>query len=262
MLAVISPAKSLNLAPHKPTAPGVSPEFLDDAERLVKKLRRLSPRALGDMMGVSQRLADLNHQRYAAWSRPFTSKNAKPAILMFDGDVYTGLEAASFHQVDFNFAQNHLRVLSGLYGVLRPLDLIQPYRLEMGATFSVGSRSLYEYWRERITPSLNSVLAEHKTKVLVNLASQEYFKAIDRSELVGQVVTPIFREIKEGKSRTIATFAKRARGRMAAWMIRNRVDQPQTLRDFNADGYTFVAEESTEEQFVFARPQPKPVQKR
>jgi len=234
------------------------PEFLDESEVLIRCLRRMSRRALSELMGISEDLAKLNHQRYASWERPFTIKNAKQAVFAFNGPVYTGLDAHTFRPRDLSFAQDHLRILSGLHGILRPLDLIQPYRLEMGTRLSTRrGRSLYDFWGEAITDSINTALAGQE--VLVNLASNEYFKSVKPRRLTGSVVVPLFKEIKDGKSRTIATFAKRARGQMASWIVRNRIDTPDELTHFDADGYAFVPSESTDQTLVFARPQPAPV---
>jgi len=263
MLTVLSPAKSLDLEPQKQTSKFSTPEFLDEAETLVKKLKRMSKKSLSELMGISDDLAELNHARFAQWSRPFSTDNAKQASLIFSGDVYQGLQAKQFKARDFAFAQDHLRILSGLYGVLRPLDLMQAYRLEMGTSLITrNGKMLYDFWGDKITESLNTDLAKQKHKELVNLASNEYFKAVRPRLLIGSVVTPVFKEIKDGKSRIIALFAKQARGRMAAWMIQNRVDQPEQLTDFNLNGYEFQADESTAEKLVFARPQPPPVGKK
>ena len=229
MLTVLSPAKSLNLESQKQTSRFSTPEFLDEAEALIKKLRRMSKKSLRELMGISEELAELNYERFNQWSRPFTTENAKQAALMFNGDVYQGLQAEQFKARDLAFAQDHLRILSGLYGVLRPLDLMQAYRLDTE---------------------------------LVNLASNEYFKSVKARLLTGPVITPVFKEIKDGKSRTIALFAKQARGRMAAWIIHNRIDQPDQLRDFNLDGYEFQADASTADKLTFSRPQPPPVGKK
>jgi len=259
MLTVISPAKSLDLSPRKGTPKSTSPEFLDDAEILVKKLRGMSRRSLGALMGISPELAELNHGRYQAWTRPFTAANAKSAVLTFNGEVYTGLQAETFRARDLTFAGEHLRILSGLYGLLRPLDLMQPYRLEMGTKLATRrGKSLYDFWGDKIVTAIDETLVGHKQNVLVNLASNEYFKSVKPRQLTGRVVTPVFREIKAGKSRTIATFAKQARGRMAAWIIKNRIDDPDKLSGFDADGYQFIADESTNTELVFARPQPPP----
>ncbi|MFK7777299.1 MAG: peroxide stress protein YaaA [Gimesia sp.] len=262
MLTVLSPAKSLNLESQKQTSKFSTPEMLDETEMLVKKLKRMSRKSLSELMGISDNLAELNHTRFAQWSRPFSTKNAKQAILTFNGDVYLGLKASQFKARDLVFAQDHLRILSGLYGVLRPLDLMQAYRLEMGTSFATTrGKSLYEFWGDKITTALNEVLIKHKQKELINLASNEYFKAVKPRILEGSVITPVFKEIKAGKSRTVAIFAKQARGRMAAWIIHNRIDKPQQLTEFHEGGYEYVADESTTEKLVFARPQPPPVGK-
>ncbi len=260
MLTVLSPAKSLNLEPQKQTTKFSMPEFLDDAETLVKKLRRMSKKSLRELMGISEDLAELNQERFNQWSRPFSTENAKQAVLMFNGGVYQGLQAEQFKTRDLAFAQDHLRILSGLYGVLRPLDLMQAYRLEMGTSLTTRSgNTLYDFWGEKITRSINAELEAHKHPELVNLASNEYFKSLKPRLLAGQVITPVFKEIKAGKSRTIALFAKQARGRMAAWIIQNRIDEPDQLCDFNLDGYQYQADESTNNKLTFSRPQPPPV---
>lgn len=262
MLTVISPAKSLNLEAQKQTSKFSMPEFLDESETLVKKLRRMSRKSLSELMGISADLAELNHGRFAQWSRPFSTENAKQAVLTFNGDVYQGLKASRFKARDLAFAQDHLRILSGLYGLLRPLDLMQAYRLEMGTGLATTrGKTLYDFWGEKITDRLNDILSTHKQNVLVNLASNEYFKAVKPGLLTGRVITPVFKEIKDGKSRTIALFAKQARGKMAGWMILNRVDKPEELTRFNVDKYKYVAKESTADKLVFARPQPPPVGK-
>jgi len=262
MLTVLSPAKSLNLEAQKQTAKFSNPEFLDEAEILVKKLRRMSRKSLSDLMGISSDLADLNHARFAEWSRPFSTENAKQAILIFNGDVYQGLQADRFKARDLAFAQDHLRILSGLYGLLRPLDLMQAYRLEMGTSLATPrGKTLYQFWGEKITAKIDEVLSTHKQNVLVNLASNEYFKSVKPGLLTGRVITPVFKEIKDGKSRTIALFTKQARGKMAGWMMRNRIDKPDELTEFNIDQYKYVAKDSTADKLVFTRPQPPPVGK-
>lgn len=263
MLTVLSPAKSLNLEEQKKTTKYSMPEFLDEAEMLVKKLKRMSRKSLGDLMGISEDLAELNHTRFNRWSLPFTTNNAKQAILTFNGDVYQGLQAGQLKARDLAFAQDHLRILSGLYGVLRPLDLMQAYRLEMGTSFAVRKAiSLYEFWGNKITESLEADLKKQKQQALVNLASNEYFKSVKPRLLDCPVITPVFKEIKDGKSRTIALFAKQARGRMAAWIIQNRIDSPEQLSEFNLDGYEYQPDESQAGKLTFSRPQPPPVGKK
>jgi uncharacterized protein len=262
MLTVLSPAKSLDLESQTQTSKFSTPEFLDEAEMLVKKLKRMSKKSLSGLMGISDNLAELNRTRYAHWNRPFNTKNAKQAILTFNGDVYQGLDASQFKSRDLAFAQDHLRILSGLYGLLRPLDLMQAYRLEMGTSLKTSQgTSLYDFWGEKITAALNDILATQKQNSLVNLASNEYFKSIKPRLLTGTVITPVFKEIKAGKSRTVALFAKQARGKMAAWIIQNRIDKPEQLTEFHVAGYEYVADESKADKLVFARPQPPPVGK-
>lgn len=263
MLTVLSPAKSLNLDPQKQTTKYSTPEFLEEAETLVNKLKRMSRKALGELMSISDDLSELNHGRFNEWSRPFTTKNAKQAVLTFNGDVYQGLNASQFKARDLAYAQDHLRILSGLYGVLRPLDLMQAYRLEMGTSLKTRQgNSLYDFWGDKITESLKADLDQQKQRALVNLASNEYFKSVKPKPLGCPVITPVFKEIKDGKSRTIALFAKQARGRMAAWMIQNRIDAPEDLTGFNLDGYEYQPDESTESKLTFSRPQPPPVGKK
>lgn len=262
MLAVLSPAKSLNLEAQKQTSKFSQPEFLDEAETLVKKLRRMSRKSLSNLMGISADLADLNHARFAEWSRPFSTENAKQAVLTFNGDVYQGLQATRFKARDLAYAQDHLRILSGLYGLLRPLDLMQAYRLEMGTSLATPrGKTLYHFWGEKIAAKIEEELSTHKQNVLVNLASNEYFKSVKPGLLSGRIITPVFKEVKDGKSRIIALFAKQARGKMAGWMILNRIDKPEELTQFNVDQYKYNAKESTDAKLVFTRPQPPPVGK-
>jgi len=259
MLILLSPAKTLNLSPQRQTKKQTEPRFLDDAEILVKKLRGMSKKTLGRLMDISPELAELNHDRYAAWSQPFTTENAKQAILTFDGEVYTGLNAEQFRSGDLAFAQKHLRILSGLYGILRPFDLMQPYRLEMGTKLPTRrGKTLYDFWGERITDAIRDDLSSINSSLMINLASNEYFKAVKPKRLDVCVVAPVFKEIKAGKSRTIATFAKQARGRMAAWLVRERITDPAAILSFSETGYEYVADESTADKPVFARPQPAP----
>lgn len=260
MLAVISPAKKLDFE----TAPNFEdhtlPELMKDTEILVKMARNMSRAKLKQTMKLSDNLAALNYQRYQDFSTPFHLGNAKQAAWVFNGDTYAGLQANKLNKREVAFAQKHLRILSGLYGVLRPLDLIQPYRLEMGANFSPPpSANLYDFWDSRITDTLNTALDDQNDKTLINLASSEYFKSVRTKELAGRVLTPIFREIKDGQSRTIGMFAKQARGTMARFMITNRVDKAAGLKEFNLNGYEFRADLSDDNKWVYTRQQPAPV---
>ena len=257
MLAVISPAKKLDFETAPKFKDHTLPQFIKDTEILVKTARKMSRAKLKQMMKLSDTLAELNYQRYQNFSTPFHLGNAKQAAWVFNGDTYVGLKADTLNKREMAFAQKHLRILSGLYGVLRPLDLIQPYRLEMGARFNPPHRAnLYDFWDSRITDNLNALLDDQNDKTLVNLASSEYFKSVRTKELHGPVLTPIFREIKDGQSRTIGMFAKQARGTMARFIITNRVDKTEGLKDFNLSGYQFRSDLSDDNKWVYTRPQP------
>ena len=259
MLAVISPAKKLDFETAPKFKDHTLPQFIKDTEILVKTARKMSRAKLKQMMKLSDTLAELNYQRYQNFSTPFHLGNAKQAAWVFNGDTYVGLKADTLNKREMAFAQKHLRILSGLYGVLRPLDLIQPYRLEMGARFNPPHRAnLYDFWDSRITDNLNALLDDQNDKTLVNLASSEYFKSVRTKELHGPVLTPIFREIKDGQSRTIGMFAKQARGTMARFIITNRVDKTEGLKDFNLSGYQFRSDLSDDNKWVYTRPQPAP----
>ena len=257
MLSVISPAKTLDFDSPATTRKATQPEFLDDAARLVEDARRLDPAAIRSLMGVSEDIATLNHQRFMDWHTPFDRDNAKQAILAFRGDVYTGLDADTLTASQLNYAQKHLRILSGLYGLLRPLDLMQPYRLEMGLKFSnSGGRNLYDFWGGQLTESLNRQLRKTGTPVLVNLASNEYFKAVKSAALEAEVITPAFRDLRNGKYRMISFFAKKARGQMARYIIENEIEDVAALKKFRVDGYRYNAAESTARELVFTRDKP------
>ncbi len=254
MLIVISPAKTLDFE----TPPGVPtftmPEFLDDSAELIDELRSYEPYRLGDLMGISPKLADLNSNRYHNWSLPFTADNAKQSVLAFKGDVYTGLNADSLSADDLQFAQAHLRILSGLYGVLKPLDLMQPYRLEMGTKLNNRrGKDLYDFWDDRINQALNRELAEQDDPVLVNLASNEYFKSVRANKLNARIVTPVFKEERDGQFKLVSFFAKKARGLMSRYIIRHRLSDPQDLKGFDLEGYRFNASLSTRDKPMFTR---------
>lgn len=258
MLTVISPAKSLDFENRAKTKKFSEPRFLDEAEQLVSGLRNLQPAQLSSLMNISEALATENFQRFAQWQRPFNLKNAKQALYAFKGDVYLGMEAEQFGTADLNFAQNHLRILSGLYGVLRPLDLMQAYRLEMGRQFSVGdNKNLYGFWGTKITDALNTTLSEQsqKRKVLINLASNEYFDSVKTEGLEADIITPQFKDWSNGQYRVLSFFAKKARGSMAAYIIKNKINSPTKLKAFNIDGYKFSPEDSTANKYVFTRRQ-------
>jgi cytoplasmic iron level regulating protein YaaA (DUF328/UPF0246 family) len=254
MLIVLSPAKTLDFDSAPVTRKISQPELLARSSSLMDDARKLTPEGIQKLMGVSEPLAQLNHKRFMNWGEPFTRENAKQAILAFKGDVYTGLEAETMKAADFDYAQKHLRLLSGLYGVLRPLDLMQPYRLEMGLKFAnSGGKNLYEFWGEDITDKLNSQLKSIKSGVLVNLASNEYFRAVKPKLLNADIVTPVFKDLKNGKYKVISFFAKKARGRMTRFIIDKRLQDVAGLKKFKADGYRYNAVESTARELVFTR---------
>jgi cytoplasmic iron level regulating protein YaaA (DUF328/UPF0246 family) len=256
MLTVISPAKTLDF--ESPTATGAHtlPAHLTQSRKLVRRLRELSADDLSRLMKVSDDLAALNHQRYKSWKTPFKPENARQALFAFKGDVYIGLDAGSMQPKDLDFAQEHLRILSGLYGLLRPLDLMQPYRLEMGTRLDTEQGSnLYQFWGDRITRSLNEDLNQSESATLVNLASGEYFKSIKPSKLKAEIITPAFRDYRNGEYRFIQFFAKKARGLMARYVIDRRIDDPQGLKDFDYEGYRFNKSLSAGNDWVFTRRQ-------
>ena len=254
MLFLLSPAKTLDYESPLPDLPHTLPAFVDDATRLIEVLRRKSPQELASLMDISDPLAALNVARYQAWTPKFTQRNARQAILAFDGDVYDGLQARQLKTADLEWAQQHLRMLSGLYGVLRPLDWMQPYRLEMGTSLQVGpAANLYQYWGSRIAEHLNQALAADKTPVVVNLASQEYSRAVDRRALKSRVIDCIFEEWRPGGWKVISFSAKKARGLMARYAITRRVETPRNLEKFNLEGYVFDPTASQAERLVFRR---------
>ena len=254
MLFLLSPAKSLDYDTPAGEVPHTLPQFLDRSAELITVLRKKSPRQLSRLMDISENLALLNAGRYESWSPKFTERNAKQAVLAFDGDVSDGLAATTMAPSDLQSAQDHLRILSGLYGVLRPLDLMQPYRLEMGTALVVGrARNLYQYWGAGIAEHLNGQLAADKTPVVVNLASQEYFRSVDTSVLKARVIECVFEEYKAGSWKVISFFAKKARGLMARYAVMKRVETPRKLENFNLDGYAFAPAASQPDRLVFRR---------
>jgi uncharacterized protein len=257
MLMVISPAKTLDYETPPATARFTQPAHLDHAQELIGQLREMSPQQIGELMHLSDKLAALNVARYGSWHPAFTPANAKQALLAFKGDVYTGLNAEDFSEADFDFAQQHLRMLSGLYGVLRPLDLMQPYRLEMGTKLAnARGNNLYDFWGERISGWLNDALAEQGDEVLLNLASNEYFGAVKRKALSARIIDTEFKDLKNGQYKIISFYAKKARGLMARYVIKERLRDPAGLKDFAYAGYRFSAEQSKPDSLVFLRDQP------
>lgn len=254
MLIVISPAKTLDFDTPSPLKKFTQPIFLDHAQELIDTLRAYDPTQISQLMGISDKLGELNWQRFQEWIPTFTPDNAKPALLAFRGDVYTGLDADSFTRADFDYAQKHLRILSGLYGLLKPLDLMQAYRLEMSTTLrNARGRNLYEFWGDQITEALNLELAKLKKPVLINLASEEYFKAVRPKRLAGEVLTPHFKERKGSDYKIVSFYAKKARGLMSAYILKHRIETLDGLKEFAVDGYCFNAGLSSERDWVFTR---------
>jgi len=254
MLTLISPAKTLDFETPAVTDVHTQGEFLDHSAELIDQLKLQSPDDISALMKLSTKLSELNVQRYHDWCLPFDQSNSKAAVLAFKGDVYTGLDAESFTADHFSYAQSHLGILSGLYGLLRPLDLIQPYRLEMGTKFgNTRGANLYTFWGSIITDAINHRLALSNSKILVNLASNEYFKAVKAKQLNAELITPVFKDEKNGQYKIISFYAKKARGLMAAYIIKNKVSSVKQLCEFDVAGYRFVAAESDAQTLTFKR---------
>lgn len=254
MLIVLSPAKTLDYEAPVNVAKATEPDFIPRSAELVSVLREMPPASIASLMKISDPLAQLNVARFASWSETFSHDNARQALLAFDGDVYDGLDARSLDRKQLDWAQRHLRVLSGLYGLLRPLDLMQPYRLEMGTKLAnPRGRDLYAFWGDEITQALNKALAAAKSTALINLASEEYFKSVRPALLDVPVVTPVFEDWKGGKYKIISFFAKRARGMMARYAIEHGITDPEKLKGFDRDGYAFDKAASKPQQWVFRR---------
>jgi len=252
MLTLLSPAKSFDFESPARTALSSEPDFGAESTRLIKKVGTYSKKKLGELMSISAELAALNVSRYQKWSSTPESGTTKQAILTFNGEAYRGLNASEMDDEDLQFAQNHLRMLSGLYGVLRPLDLIQPHRLEMGTKLKYyGYKNLYEFWGDKITKRLNNDLGG--AEWLVNLASTEYFKSVQESKLKATVITPIFKDFSNGRYKVLMTYAKNARGVMANYIIKNRINDPEILKGFNENGYAFDEGQSEDNNWVFVR---------
>jgi hypothetical protein len=253
MLIVVSPAKTLDYESELPALKATQPRLLDDSEALIERARQLSPADISSLMSVSDKIAHLNAERFALWARPFNKKNARPAAFAFKGDVYTGLDIESFTDNQLSDAQLRFRMLSGLYGVLRPLDLMQPYRLEMGTRLNVRGKDLYAFWGSTITELLNKDMKAAKTETLVNLASNEYFKSVKKKDIAGTIIEPVFQDEKNGNYKVISFYAKKARGLMAAWIIKKGLKDPAKLKQFDVAGYSYCEAQSTELKPVFRR---------
>jgi uncharacterized protein len=256
MLVVLSPAKKLDYDSPVRTTKHSQPQFVLQAQGLIDVLRQKSATEISGLMSLSDALARLNVERYQAWEPKFTQTNSRQAVLAFNGDVYEGLDAATLSDDQLDWAQQHVAILSGLYGVLRPLDLMQPYRLEMGTRLATGKgKNLYDYWGTEIAEYLNQSLAQQGSDVIVNLASEEYFRSVDQKVLKARVVQCVFQDEKNGTWKIISFYAKRARGLMARYIVDHRIDEPEQLKGFNVDGYAFYPEASTDLKLVFRRPE-------
>ena len=254
MFFVLSPAKNLNEKDPVPVKEFTQPDLLAEAEILMRQLRELAPQQIAELMHVSDKIALLNAERNAEWHTPFTPDNAKQAVFMFNGDVYEGISADTLKPEQIQYLQHHVRLLSGLYGVLRPLDLMQPYRLEMGTAFAnTRGKNLYEFWGDIITDLLNDTLAQAGSDILVNLASQEYFKSVNTQKLKARLITPVFKDEKNGKYKIISFYAKRARGLMVRYAAEHNITDPEMLKNFDYEGYSFNAAASNESEWVFMR---------
>lgn len=254
MLIVVSPAKTLDYESELPTGEFSLPELTEHSQQLIEVCRQLSPVDIASLMKVSDKIAGLNAARFEQWRPKFDLDNSRQAIFAFKGDVYTGLDAATLGEETLEYAQSHLRMLSGLYGVLKPLDLMQPYRLEMGTKLANPRGSnLYQFWGDIITDKINLALNKQGDNILVNLASNEYFKAVKPKAVDGTIVTPIFKDEKNGQFKVISFYAKKARGMMARYILQNRITTIDGLKDFDSAGYFFVADESSATELVFKR---------
>jgi|TARA_B110000240_G_scaffold67407_1_gene76820 cytoplasmic iron level regulating protein YaaA (DUF328/UPF0246 family) len=254
MITLLSPSKKLNFNEQNIVHSHTECDFIQSAELLANEAKNLTENDLKELMSISDNLAKLNRERFDRWSLPFSPSNAKQAILAFDGGVYSGLKAEDFKDKDFDFAQDHLRILSGLYGILKPLDLIQPYRLEMGVSFKNNKgKNLYEFWKEDLTKNLNNTLKEHSNPTIVNCASVEYFSAIDLSKLDGKILSIVFKEYRDDKLKFISFNAKKARGLMTQYIMKNKINSNDDIKDFNYENYNFDLKLSDESTFVFTR---------
>lgn len=254
MLVVLSPAKTLDFETPAPFPAFSQPDLLAESQLLIKHCQQLSMQDIASLMKVSDKIAGLNVARFAQWQVPFSLDNAKQAVFAFQGDVYTGLQAATLSEEALNYAQKHLRILSGLYGLLRPLDLMQAYRLEMGVRLeNERGGNLYQFWGSIITEALNQALQVQGDQLLINLASNEYFKAVKKKELQGEIITPVFKDHKNGKYKVVSFYAKKARGLMARYIIEQQLTSLEQIKAFAVDGYYFVENESTETELVFYR---------
>jgi len=254
MITVLSPSKTLDENPEIITKEYTIPEFLDRSEVLVEKLRKFSPSEIGKLMDINPKLSEMNVERYLKWKLPFDTANSDRALLMFKGEVFNGLKAETLNENDLLYAQDHIRILSGLYGILKPLDLMQAYRLEMGTSLEIDLwKNLYEYWDDRITEKINDEMESQNEKVLLNLASDEYFKVLDPSKIDARILKCQFKEERDGKLKFITIYGKKARGLMTRFIIQNKIDRAEDLKAFDLDGYHFNEEYSSDDTWMFSR---------
>lgn len=254
MLIVISPAKTLDYTTPPHTEQYSQPDYLEHSQQLINRARRYSALDIAEVMSVSAKIAELNFDRFEQWHTPFTPANAKQAVLAFKGDVYTGLDAETLTEADLKFAQKHLRILSGLYGLLRPLDLMQAYRMEMGRKIDTErGKNLYEFWGETITNGINAQLKQSGSNYLINLASNEYFKSVKPKLIEGEIITPEFKDWKNGAYKMMGVYAKKARGQLSRFIIQNQLDDVEGIKAFDVDGYAFNEEMSRGNSWVFTR---------
>jgi len=254
MLIILSPAKKLDYSENNFQTDFTENRFLESAKTIVSEMRKLSVAQLENIMHISPALANLNYQRYRDWHLPFTLENSRQALFTFNGDAYNGLDAKTFSETDIAESQKHLRILSALYGVIRPLDLIQPYRIEMGMKFSMGKyKSLYQFWQKKITKTIADDLNAQEDNFLINLASQEYYKALNIKTLKANIITPVFKEYKGDTLKIISSKAKRARGMMSRFIIQNQISNPEELKLFDSEGYFFMENLSSKTEFVFVK---------
>ncbi len=254
MITIISPAKTLDMESQVTSKLSSFPDQLEKSQLLVNKLQKMKPTKLAELMGISPKLAQLNFDRYQQWHAPYNIEESKQAIFAFRGEVFTGIDIDSFSDADLEYTNEHLRILSGLYALLRPMDLIMAYRLEMGTKLKIGrKKNLYEFWGDRITNALNQTLAQSNEDVLLNLASQEYFKSINTKKLEAKIITAEFKDLQNGAYKVVSFFAKKARGLMAQFIMKNRISIAEEIKHFDKDGYFYNDHLSNEEKFVFTR---------
>ena len=255
MILIISPAKKLDFSEETRYTQNYSmPAHLEESQKLINSLSKMSKKKIGQLMDISPALSQLNFDRYQNYHTPFTPDNAKQALLSFKGEVYLNMEVDSYEEAEYEYAQKHLRILSGLYGLLKPLDLIQPYRLEMGTKLKIRRKNnLYEFWGEKIQEAVKEALAESGSNVLINLASNEYFKSVKAKSLDGRIITPVFKDNKNGQYKTLFLYAKQARGQMSDFAIKEKVSDPEALKDFKGMGYSFNEELTEGDTWVFTR---------